>query len=176
MEVEKSVSGKLRESIKFTFTPKALSQQQLLTECLKDFELELERLASKLGKTLSLPPQNSEQPLAGAPYNNVDSHDTNGSTNKGRKNTRAAKADSDTERLISNLEHETQTVSKGIMSLASNIERMRSLMDDDHTFNCMTYFSNVLAAVGHQEARHQRLGNDAGNDDRGEAGNFIQNQ
>ena len=176
LEVEKSVSGKLRESIKFTFTPKALSQQQLLTECLKDFELELERLASKLGKTLSLPPQNAEQPSAGEPSSNVNSHDANGSAKKGRKSTRAAKADTDTERLISNLEHETQTVSKGIMSLASSIERMRSLMDEDHTFNCMAYFSNVLAAVGHQEARHQRLGNDVDNDDRGEAGNFIQNQ
>jgi chromosome segregation ATPase len=170
LELEKSVSSKLRESIKFTFTPKALSQQQLLTECLKDFEVELERLATKLGKNLSLPRQEGDHPTSGESPANTDSQDqdANGSK-KGKRNARASKADTDTERLISNLEHETQHVSKGIMSLAGSIERLRSLMDEDHTFNCMAYFSNVLAAVGHHEARHQRLGNITADDDREES-------
>ncbi|KAL3797319.1 hypothetical protein ACHAWO_005478 [Cyclotella atomus] len=163
LEVEKSVNAKLRESIKFTFTPKALSQQQLLSECLKDFEIELERLAAKLGKSLSLPPKDCDAESS----DNVDSEDVNGSSKKSKR-TRGAKADTDTERLISALENETQHVSKGIMSLAGSIERMRTLMDEDHAFNCMAYFSNVLAAVGHQEARHQRLGNNTDNDDREE--------
>ncbi|KAL7482267.1 hypothetical protein ACHAW6_007945 [Cyclotella cf. meneghiniana] len=171
LEVEKSVSGKLRESIKFTFTPKALSQQQLLNECLKDFEVELERLAIKLGKGLVLPPQSGEPEVIDSLSNagTAEYQDVNGTNKKFKKNSRAAKADTDTERLISNLEHETQHVSKGIMSLAGSIERMRSLLNEDHSFNCMTYFSNVLAAAaGHGEARHQRLGADAGNDDRDE--------
>jgi chromosome segregation ATPase len=169
LEVEKSMSGKLRESIKFTFTPKALSQQQLLTECLKDFEVELEKLATKLGKTL--PPQSSEHALVGESSGTAatDSLDVNGAAKKLKKNTRAAKADNDTERLISNLEHETQHVSKGIMSLAGSIERMRSLINEDLSFNCMAYFSNVLAAATRQqEARHHRLGDTADHDEREE--------
>lgn len=157
LEVEKSVSGKLRESIKLTFTPKALSQQQLLSECLEDFESELDRLARKLGRTLSHPPKDGHE--VDEPASNEDYEDLNGLSKKGKR----TKADADTERLISNLEHETQHVSKGIMTLAGSIERMRSLMDEDNAFNCMAYFSNVLAGtVRHQEARHQRLGN---NDD-----------
>ena len=168
LEVEKSVSGKLRESIKFTFTPKALSQQQLLSECLKDFEVELERLATKLGKTLSFTPQIGDTVTAGESSVNADFQNVNETSKKNKRNARGAKSDTDIERLISNLEHETQHVSKGIMSLAGSIERMRSLMDEDHTFNCMAYFSNVLTALGHQEARHQRLGNNRDNDDREE--------
>ena len=72
----------------------------------------------------------------------------------------------DTERLIFNLEQETQHVSKGIMSLVNCIERMRSLLNEDNVFSCMTYFSNILA--GHGEARHQRLGYDAHDSDREE--------
>jgi len=172
LEVERAVSGKLRESIKFTFTPKALSQQQLLSECLRDFEAELERLAIKLGKTLRAPSEsnNDKDGPSGGPVNNDGGESPNvmnGSAKKTKKNARASKADMDTERLISNLEHETQHVSKGIMSLVGSIERMRSLLDEDHAFSCMNYFAHFLAAQG--EPKHQRLGsNPTDADDREE--------
>ncbi len=162
LEVERAVSGKLRESIKFTFTPKALSQQQLLSECVRDFEVELERLATKLGKTLGAPSEtNSVKDGPSGGSRNSDGGESsdviNGSAKKTKKNaSRATKADMDTERLISNLEHETQHVSKKIMSLVGSIERMRSLLDEDHAFSCMNYFAHFLAAQG--EPKHQRLG------------------
>lgn len=151
LEVERAVSAKLRESVKFTFTPKALSQQELLTECLRDFQVELERLAAKTGKTL-LPSSESNEQVRDV-LDRADSSGSNGASRKSRK-TRASKADMDAERLVSNLEQETQHVSKGIMALAGSIEKMRSLLSDD--FGCMTYFSNILAGTG--EAQHQRLG------------------
>mmetsp|Transcript_3338 Transcript_3338/g.8503 ORF Transcript_3338/g.8503 Transcript_3338/m.8503 type:complete len:897 (+) Transcript_3338:122-2812(+) len=168
LEVERTVSAKLKESVKFTFTPKSQSQQELLTECLRDFELELEKLAAKMGKTLvPLQSETSEQSHAG-PTGGDKISELSGASRKSKK-TRAHKADMDTERLISNLEQETQHVSKGIMALAGSIERMRSLLDDDNMFGCMTYFSNILAGTG--EARHQRLESDIHEENN--ADNFV---
>ena len=127
-----------------------MSQQELLNEALRDFQIELERLAAKTGKTL-LP--SSEEHERDPVLERADSSEINGSR-KSRKS-RASKADIDTERLVSNLEQETQHVSKGIMALAGSIERMRTLLNED--YGCMTYFSNILAA-GNGEARHQKLG------------------
>jgi len=149
LESERSVSAKLRESVKFTLTPKALSQQELLNEALRDFQAELERLAAKTGKTLLPSPEFDAQDLE---LERADSLESKGSR-KPRK--RTSKADMDTERLISNLEQETQYVSKGIIRLAGSIERMRSLLNED--YSCMTYFSNILAS-GTGEAKHQQLG------------------
>jgi len=94
--------------------------------------------------------------------------ESNGSGKKTRRG-RSSKADMDTERLISNLEQETQSVSKGIMALVSSIERMRILLDEGNAFNCMAFFSNQLGlAIGTGEARHQRLGDETPADDREE--------
>lgn len=172
LDAERAVSSKLRESVKFTFTPKALSQQQLLTECLRDFEMELERLAHKTGKTL----QPSTDQAHNVQSDGTESSGINGVAKKSKKN--RSKADMDTERLISNLEHETQSVSKGIMQLSSSIERMRSLLGED-SFGCVAYFSNIVAAQvsqlqGTGEARHQRLGDsDHDQDGRNNSDHFV---
>eukprot|EP00970_Alexandrium_tamarense_P006519 scaffold1112_cov195-Alexandrium_tamarense.AAC.6 len=166
LEVERAVSGKLRESMKFTFTPKALSQQQLLTECLRDFEAELERLAFKHGKTLVPPPSESSDRQDSGLGADVGSSEINGTEKRSKK--RATKSDNDTERLISNLDQETQLVSKKIMLLVGSIERMRTLLNEDNTFNCMSYFTQILAATGQSEARHTRLEGTNHDDDREE--------
>ncbi|KAL3757933.1 hypothetical protein ACHAWU_002853 [Discostella pseudostelligera] len=155
LEAERAVSAKLRESVKFTFTPKALSQQELLTECLRDFESELERLAAKTGKSLQPSTEPGGSARGESTTGGTEATEINGSLSKSKK-PRGSKADVDTERLISNLEQETQHVSKGIMALAGDIERMRSLLNDDNAFGCLAYFSNILPRTG--EARHQRLG------------------
>ncbi len=154
LEAERAVSAKLRESVRFTFTPKALSQQELLTECLRDFESELERLAAKTGRALHPSIDSSETARDESTGGGTEASEINGSLQKSKK-TRASKSDLDTERLISNLEQETQHVSKGIMALAGDIERMRSLLNDDNAFGCLAYFSTILPR---REARHQRLG------------------
>lgn len=158
LEAERAVSAKLRESVKFTFTPKALSQQELLTECLRDFESELERLAAKTGKSLQPSTEPGGSARGESTTGGTEATEINGSLSKSKK-PRGSKADVDTERLISNLEQETQHVSMGIMALAGDIERMRSLLNDDNAFGCLAYFSNILPRTG--EARHQRLGDDS---------------
>jgi len=166
LEVERGVSEKLRESMKFTFAPKAQSQQQLLSECLRDLEQELDRLSMKLGKSL-LPQSQTNDSGHAKIEEGMERSESNGSGKKARKG-RAAKADMDTERLISNLEQETQLVSKGIMALVSSIERMRVLLDEDNSFNCMAFLSHFGLTMGPGEARHQRLGGEAPADDREE--------
>lgn len=167
LEVERGVSEKLREAMKFTFAPKAQSQQQLLSECLRDFEQELDRLSLKLGKSLMPPSQTTSSEPSKIEEANERS-DSNGSAKKGRR-ARASKADVDTERLVSNLEQETQHVSKGIMALVSSIERMRMLLDEDNSFNCMAFLSQLGVAIGTGEAKHQRLdGGESPHDDREE--------
>jgi len=166
LEVERGVSEKLRESMKFTFAPKAQSQQQLLSECLRDLEQELDRLSMKLGKSL-LPQSQTNDSGPAKIEEGMERSESNGSGKKTRRG-RASKADVDTERLISNLEQETQMVSKGIMALVSSIERMRVLLDEDNSFNCMAFLSHFGMAIGTGEARHQRLGGEAPTDDREE--------
>ncbi|EJK63293.1 hypothetical protein THAOC_16058 [Thalassiosira oceanica] len=173
LDVEKTVSSKLRESVKFTFTPKALSQQELLTECLRDFETELERLANKTGKTLQPSPEVNEQ-TGGSNQGGEDSFQVNSAARR-KKTSRAAKADMDTERLIANLEQETQQVSKGIMALSASIERLRGLLIDEHPFGCLNYFSNIVAAAaGAGEARHSILdSSEDQEEDRANSGRFV---
>ena len=167
LEVERGVSEKLREAMKFTFAPKAQSQQQLLSECLRDFEQELDRLSLKLGKSLMPQSQTTSSEPSKIEEPNERS-DSNGSAKKGRRG-RASKADVDTERLVSNLEQETQHVSKGIMALVNSIERMRMLLDEDNSFNCMAFLSQLGVAIGTGEAKHQRLdGGESPHDDREE--------
>ena len=168
LEVEQVVSSKLKEGIKFTFTPKALSQQELLNECLREFEIELERLAAKMGKTL-VPTPESTQHSSGVPADSTDAP-MNGAARKSKKS-RAAKADMDTERLITNLEQETQQVSKGIMALAGSVERMRSLLGDENMFGCMTYLSNILAGPG--EAKHHQLGDADAQEEHATSAQFV---
>lgn len=165
LESERAVSAKLKEAVKFTLTPKALSQQELLTECLRDFELELERLAAKTGKAF-LPSAEKSVIARDESSNDSDAAEINDIPLKPKKS-RSSKSDLDTERLISNLEQETQHVSRGIMSLAGDIERMRSLLNDDSMFSCMSYFSNILAGPG--EAKHQIL------NDRSDSANYNEN-
>jgi len=154
LESERAVSAKLKEAVKFTLTPKALSQQELLTECLRDFEIELERLAAKIGKDLQPSAEKTISVREFASSNGTDAVENHDIPMKPKKS-RTSKTDVDTERLLSNLEHETQHVSKKIMALAGDIERMRSLLNDENMFSCMSYFSNILAGTG--EAKHQRL-------------------
>lgn len=170
LESERAVSAKLKEAVKFTLTPKALSQQELLTECLRDFELELERLAIKTGKALQ-PSAETCGKARDETTNGTEAADNNGATPRKSKKSRSSKTDVDTERLIDNLEQETQHVSKGIMALAADIERMRSLLNDENMFGCMSYFSNMLGGTG--EARHQRLNDSDANHEENNAANFV---
>jgi len=160
LEAERNISGKLRDSIKFTFTPKALSQQQLLTESLKEFEGELLKLSRRLGR--QLPPSQIQNDDADNNEGEGNGQSGNASMNAaspgtaGRKKNIRGRSELDSDRLLSNLESETQKVSQGIMALTSSVERLHYLLDDSHDRSCMNVLTHVLAGVklGDSNALH----------------------
>jgi len=138
LEIEREVSSKLRDSIKFTFTPKALSQQQILKESLRDFERELENLSQRLGKTL---PHMNETPVE--MLNDEDEEEENKVSNGNRR----SRSEIDTSHLLSNLEDETQRVSQCIMAMASKIERMHMVISQRGDRSCATVLTDILSGV-----------------------------
>lgn len=138
LEVEREVSARLRDSIKFTFTPKALSQQQLLNETLEDFEAQLLKLAIRMRKTL--PPVTETEGSSGEKDNEdddwVDTLETDSTQN------------ADTYRLIEKLNRETQQVSKCIMALVAGIERLHLLLEIDADRDCYSVLNDILLAGG----------------------------
>jgi hypothetical protein len=146
LEGEREVSAKLRDSLKFTFTPKALSQQQLLKESLKDFDTELQKLSRRLGRPL--PPSIDSPGLlsddddtegAGAAMDLIG----DGSAEEGRDAV-LNRSEIDSNHLISNLESETQRVSQCIMALMSSIERMHVVLDESGPNTCINALTNIL--------------------------------
>lgn len=170
LEAEQAVSEKLRDSVKFTFTPKALSQQQLLNEILHDFELELLKLSSRLGKPLPLT-DNTSNPSYSNGFDGNVSENTNGShaNNEGdvavmnidnstssgtgtsggmkRSGGRINRSEWDTARLLTNLENETQMVSKCIMSLTGAVEQLHGLLLDSGERTCVSAINDVFLAI-----------------------------
>jgi chromosome segregation ATPase len=147
LEFEREVTARLRDSLKFSFTPKALSQQQLLSEGLRDFEAQLQKLALRLGRPLpgaadGDASNNSDGGDLGDPALYPDPADVaNGASDDA---VLPARTDAEIQRLIAKLEHETQRVSRGIMALSGNIERMHLLLDASGDRTCYTVLSEFL--------------------------------
>jgi hypothetical protein len=154
LEAERDLNNRLRDSIKFTFTPKALSQQQLIQETLQEFESELQKLASRLGRPLPPPPVDhgggafmggtgSEDALDPNSANtSQDSGD--GTTDPGRP----SHSEVTSTGLMNKLESETQRVSQCIMALSTNVERMHSVLSGPGTRNCVSALQSLLMAGG----------------------------
>jgi hypothetical protein len=149
LEAERDVNSRLRESIKVTFTPKALSQQQTIQETLDEFEGALQKLATRLGRPLPPPPvagndllveMMSEQTVdAGAPADDQDEPDENvGERGK------PSMSEVSTTRVLSKLESETQRVSQCIMSLTGSVERMHALLDSARSRGCVDALQQLL--------------------------------
>lgn len=151
LDGERELSCKLRDSIKFTFTPKALSQQQLMKESLKDFERELLQLSRRLGRPLPPSPDN------------VFSFEEEGETLSDEAlSTKRSRSEIDTDHLLSNLEDETQRVSQCIMALGSSVERMHMVLSENGERNCVGVLHDILsAASGGSQTYGQVRTNDA---------------
>lgn len=157
LDNEKSVTGKLKDGIKFTFTPKALSQQQLIQEGIRSLEKEIENLALRLGK----PVPNLSPDLEAWATMNSNSNGENSSvatassdrqkSNKPPRMVRREKSDMDTTRLISNLESETQRVSQGIMAMSTSLERLSLLLKEDEDRGCISVLSDILTNMSHKQ-------------------------
>eukprot|EP00977_Amphora_coffeiformis_P010276 scaffold2383_cov161-Amphora_coffeaeformis.AAC.32 len=137
LEAEREVSARLRDAIKFTFTPKALSQQQLLKENLEEFENELMRLSRRFGKPL---PPDSQGGLDASERSFSNGADEGITDDDGR----AARSDGDIQKLIGKLDHETQGVSQYIMMLTGEIEKLHMLIDVSGSRNCYSTLSDIF--------------------------------
>jgi hypothetical protein len=143
LECEREVSSKLRDSLKFTFTPKALSQQQLLKESLKDLDSELEKLSRRLGRPL---PPSIDSPALFADDDETEAEPAalaEGVAEEGGDGS-LNRSEIDSNHLISNLENETQRVSQCIMALTSSIERMHVVLDEAGPSNCINSLTTIL--------------------------------
>jgi hypothetical protein len=141
LEAEREVSARLRDAIKFTFTPKALSQQQLLRESIDELENELNRLSRRFGKPLP-PLSNGLDASERSEFNDAvppTSDDTASS-----ENGKSSRMDIDIQRLISKLDSETQEVSQYIVALSGEIERLHMLIDASGSRNCYSALSEIL--------------------------------
>lgn len=150
LEAERSVNTRLQESIKMTFTPKALSQQQTIQEALDDFEAALQKLSLRIGRPL--PPTFSNDPNVFA--DNVDmgvSSDMNEgisseTADDSSKQGTVTLSEISSNKAVQKLENETQRVSQNIVKFSANIERMHNLLDGGGAKSCVDVLSQILMA------------------------------
>ena len=139
LEGEREVSARLRDAIKFTFTPKALSQQQLLRENIDELENELNRLSRRFGKPLP-PLSNGLDASERSEFNDVSIQEGSSSGEDGI----ASRVDMDIQRLIAKLDNETQGVSQQIVALSGEIERLHVLIDVSGSRTCYSALSEII--------------------------------
>jgi hypothetical protein len=153
LEAERETNNRLRESIKVTFTPKALSQQQTVQETLDDFEGALIKLATKLGRQLPPPPVTgndllmemmTEQTLDdGTPSeDNGDSGDA--------ESDKPSVPDASTTKVLTKLENETQRLSQCIMAVTSSVERLHTLVEGPNHRSCIGALQQLLLSSSAQ--------------------------
>jgi chromosome segregation ATPase len=133
LDAERAVNAQLKDKIKFTFTPKALSQQQMVEESLEDFEAQLAKLAARLGKALPAGVEGDESERSESDHR-LTAEDGDGSGEFG----------GDVAPLVWKLEHETDRVSQGIRALSSKIDRLRMVIDASGERTCYTVLSELL--------------------------------
>lgn len=152
LESEQGVTTKLRDSVTFTFTPKAISQQQLLNQSLEDFETQLLKLSRRLGKALppsinrienSVPHIFSDDNLESIDEINGENDDT-GNTQSSQGKKKPSRSEWDINRLLSTLDNETQKVSKAIMAFSNAVERMQSLLDESGDRTCVSTLNDMF--------------------------------
>jgi len=153
LESEKAVNSQLQESIKMTFTPKALSQQQTIQEALYDFEGALQKLSTRLGRPLVPYTNDSMMGNNSGSVDNQSLDDGSISTNSMNGKEDDDEGDgsyrlSSTNRAVQKLENETQRVSQNILAFPAYVERMHDLLDGAGPRNCVDALSSMLLING----------------------------
>jgi hypothetical protein len=144
LETERNLTNRLRDSIKFTFTPKALSQQQIIQETLQEFESELERLATRLGRPLPPPPVTGNELFIEMMSEQTLDEPAEGDNQDGEGTDRPNASETTTTRMLSKLESETQRLSQCIMALQTSVERMHGVLDGSGTRNCVSALQGMF--------------------------------
>mgnify|MGYP005841413935 CR=1 FL=1 len=186
LDSEREISNKLRDSVRFTFTPKAQSQHQLLKENLEEFQKQLQTLARRLGRPIPLSSNQESQSLASMVMSSVEESEasereddltpTNGGGEDSNQNggSGASKEQHkvllETTRLLAKLEVETQRISQGIMALSSGIEQMNQLVTGGGERTCFTSLGDIFFGGGVAKALESGQTNSGGNASRARGG------
>ncbi|KAG7338319.1 hypothetical protein IV203_028634 [Nitzschia inconspicua] len=154
LEAERAVNARLQESLRMTFTPKALSQQQTIKEAIDEFEGALHRLSIRLERPLP-PPLSSNGELQSNPM--ADNASEDGSVlssdfetlndDGSRVGSSNNLSEINSNRVLQKLEVETQRVSQSIVSFSSSVERMHALLEGAGPRNCTDVFSNLFLST-----------------------------
>lgn len=142
LDGEREITAKLKDSIKFTFTPNVQNQQQVLSECLDEFETSLQKLSLRLGKPL---PQQQQSPTDQSdndddPGNGVSSLSTlamNGDVSAGAAHT-------DIGPFVEKLHHESNRVTRSVATMASNVDRLQALLRSSGDRTCFAVLSELV--------------------------------
>lgn len=161
LEAERSLNNRLQESIKTTFTPKALSQQQTIREALDEFEAALQKLSLRIGRPL--PPHsgatngttvgfsdhlgNEAAANGTGPGSGGDDGSPEG-LHLGASSSSSSPSEIHSQRAVQKLENETQRVSQSVLNFSAGVERMHSLLDGSGTKNCIDVLSQMLLLGG----------------------------
>ena len=161
LEAERAVNTRLQESIKMTFTPKALSQQQTIQEALDDFEGALQKLSTRLGRPLA--PNTNDSMMGGSSVDNqsldddgsigINSMNGTGEGDDGEEGSNISSgmvtlSEINTNRAVQKLENETQRVSRNVLAFSSSVERMNGLLDGAGTRNCVDAALSSILMMG----------------------------
>jgi hypothetical protein len=144
LEAEKEVSSRLRDSIKVTFTTKALSQQQTMSDALDSFEGAMQRLALRLNR--AVPPRN----IPGSSLN-VQQVPDDGSRADNYVSFQLGISDANTSLVLNKLEAETQRVSEFVVSFVENVDRMNVLVDGSGSRTCVDALQKLLLTRGRSQ-------------------------
>ena len=146
LETERNLTNRLQDSIKFTFTPKALSQQQIIQETLQEFESELERLSKRLGRPLPPPPVTGNELFMEMMSEQTLGDPAQGENQDDEGADRPNASETTTTRMLSKLESETQRLSQCIMALQTSVERMHGVLDGSGARNCVSALQEMFLA------------------------------
>ena len=146
LETEKAINNRLREAIKMTFTPKALSQQQTIRETTEELEGALIKLSNRLGRPLAPPP--GRDSFVESTIHSMNDVDADGIDGLDGQDAPMSLSDVNTNRVLEKLETETQRVSQSIVSLSSSVERMHALVDGAGPRSCVDAFQAILLSGG----------------------------
>ena len=140
LEIERDVTTKLRDQIKFTFVPKMLHQQQTLTEIMQELTSSLEKLSIRLVKPLlALPEEPERDEVSGVTNTNGSHHD-------------GTFSQADINPLVEKLDYESQKVSSVIAAVSNNVERLRALVHAGGDRTCLTVLSELVNTGGMQSS------------------------
>ena len=127
LEEEKKASGRLRDFVKGTITPKVLAQYQVLQESADHLDGGVRQLAIRFGRefsSLRRKPNGSPDPLAD-------------SKPKSLEEIQAMVGDANIARVLSKLEEEYQRVNEQISNVSTSVGQLESLLVAPTTKGCV---------------------------------------